>query len=285
MSKKSLFLIPVFAGILLFSVYSCKKQETLTPPSASEFVTPTGSLTGAYYVQDDPNSVFKIPVGFTTVSDKDRTIQFTYTSSTGAAAGSQYNAPASITIPAGKVLDTLRLNGLFAGYPTGRVDTVTVQITGGDATANAYNNTYKVVLRKYCNVDLNALSGVYTTSTDKQGSNAWGPYISNISATSTGATTATLTIQNFSAAAFGPFAPTDAAANPGIKVDIDWTNPANFTTKMQTQAFYNDPTYGPATIKANGNGTFSSCDQSFTVNYTVTVAAGSFGNFTTVIKR
>jgi hypothetical protein len=86
------------------------------------------------------------------------------------------------------------------------------------------------------------------------------------------------------AATFGPFGPTDAAASPGITVNLDWSNPANFITVVPSQAFYTDANYGPAQI-VSGTGTFSSCDGTITLSYTVTVAAGSFGVFTTTLQR
>lgn len=272
-------------GAIAVAIVSCKKQALFQPPAYSEFVAPTGIMNSAFYVQNSENSVYKIPVGITNVSDKDRTIQFSYSSPTGATSGTQYTAPASVTIPAGKALDTLVVKGLYSGVSSSKTDSLYITISGGDAPVNAYNNVYKLALKKYCNVSLAELAGDYVNTMDKQNNSAWGPYASNITAVSTGATTATLTIKNFAAAGFGPFAPTDPAFAPGIKVNIDWTDPSKFTTSVPTQDFYTDATYGKATIKANGTGTFSSCDQTFTINYTVTVAAGSFGNFTTTIKR
>lgn len=284
-------LTKIFSYLGIFSLIlvlgSCDKTkpyDIITPPAVVHFGIP--SSVGNYYVLNVTNNPFKIPVGLTKALDKPVTIQFTVTSPTGAIQGQQYSLVSnSITIPAGKVLDSLSLNGIFAGYPTGRKDTLVVTITGGDLPALIGSNIYTVVLQKYCNVVLSDLSGVFTKSFDFQAPDLEGPYTTNITATSTGPTTAMLMIKNFSDGMFGHFASTDAAYSPGIEVDIDFSNPSNFTTTVPTQSFYKDATYGAATIKANGKGSFSACDQSFTINYTVTVAAGSFGNFTTTIKR
>src|SRR3954471_6313951 len=117
------------AALMIFTITSCKKnnlvvdKDPISPPSFSEFALTGDAATSkrvAYFVTDDPASEVKIPVGITTVANTARRIDFTYSSSTAAVAGTQYNAPASIVIPAGEALDTLRIQGLFSGYPSGR---------------------------------------------------------------------------------------------------------------------------------------------------------------------
>src|SRR5688572_30496930 len=101
----------LFAGALF--LVSCKKgvnEDILEVPAYSEFGTPT--LEGKYFILNSPTSSFKIPVGITNVSAEDRTIQFTYSSPTGATAGTHYTAPTSIVIPAGKALDSLVVHGI-----------------------------------------------------------------------------------------------------------------------------------------------------------------------------
>jgi hypothetical protein len=282
-SNKNIFL---GALAMLLVLGSCVKQK-FTTPELAEFASSSTSNTGAYFIPDDPNSTFKVPIGITTSSDKDRVINFTITSPTGAAAGQQYTIGAtSITIPAGKVVDSIPIKGIFAGYPAGRKDTLVFTITGGDAPIFTTYKTYTLVLQKYCNVVLNDLLGTYTNVVDydDQG-NPYGPYSVTVTGTSTGPTSAKLVIPNLAAAAFGPFDPTtDASASPGITVNLDWSNPANFVTIVPTQSFYKDATYGPAQM-VSGTGTFSSCDGTLTLSYTVTVAAGSFGTFTTTLQR
>src|SRR5688572_28577872 len=127
----------LFAGTL-FLVSSCKKEEVnddiLDVPHYSEFGT--ANLTGQYYVLNSPTNQFKIPVGITNLSNEDRTIEFTYSSPTGATAGTHYSAPASVVIPAGKALVSLAVHGIFANYPIGRRATLFIDITIGDAAVN-----------------------------------------------------------------------------------------------------------------------------------------------------
>jgi hypothetical protein len=272
--------------VLSMGSFSCKKDNTVNTPVLSEFATP--NAIGKYFIKDDPNSVFKIPVGITTVSNKPRTVTFSVSSPTGAAEGQQYNlGTTSITIPGGTAVDSIALKGIFSGYPTGRKDTLIFTITGGDVPTFKGFTTYKVVMTKYCEVNINDFAGDYNNSFDNQDPDSYGPYNATINQIiSTGPTSATIYITNFADAGFGPWGPSDPPANPGIAVKLDWTDPSNFTTIVPTQTFSSDLFgYGEATISAVGSGTFSSCENSITISYTIEVSAGSFGDFVTVLQR
>lgn len=285
MSIKTKFYL-LIVTILSLGSFSCKKDNTVNTPVLSEFATPTPI--GKYFIKDDPNSVFKIPVGITTVSNKPRTVTFSVSSPTGAAEGQQYNlGTTSITIPAGTAVDSIPLKGIFSGYPTGRKDTLVFTITGGDVPTFKGFTTYKVVMTKYCEVNINDFAGDYNNSFDNQDPDSYGPYTATINQIiSTGPTSATIYITNFADGGLGPWLPSDPAANPGIAVKLDWTDPSNFTTVIPTQTLSGDLLgYGEATISAVGSGTFSSCENSITISYTVDVSAGNFGDFVTVLQR
>jgi len=145
------FLLTAFSiGSFVFLLSSCIKEKDVNdeiitqPQSIAKFAT---NITGSSYTISNPAAPLKIPVGYSTVSDKDRTIQLSYTSPSGAAQGVQYNAPASINIPAGKLIDTLQVQGLYDGFPnTTKRDTVFIKIVSSDSAA--YNNQYRVIMRK-----------------------------------------------------------------------------------------------------------------------------------------
>lgn len=275
-----------FTAVLIASIFflsGCKKDKIITPNTeASLFASGDGS----YFITSDPNTVFKIPVGITRIPDKDRVIEFTVTSPSGAVQGQQYILSGNtITIPAGQTVDSISLNGIFSAYPTGRVDTLIFTITGGDVPSLVGSDVYTLILQKYCDVDLNALLGDYD-NTYEQDPDPYGPYTATVvSATSTGPTSAQLLIKNFADYYFGPFGAGDPTYDTGITVNIDWSDPADFFTTIPTQPLGVIPPYGIATIKAAGKGSFSSCDNTITVSYTTTVAAGSFGNVVTVLSR
>jgi hypothetical protein len=275
---------------LLFSINACKKNnlavdKDLVPPATAKFnVRQNSDTAGTYYIAST-GATYSIPIGLTTVSDKDRTIQLCYTSSS-AVAGSQYNAPATITIPAGKTLDTLRISGLYAGYPSStKIDVLDIRICGGDVTVSPYWNHYKLTMRKYCDVVPSQLIGNYANSTDTYGGSASTKpnYLATVSNwTPINATSASIIIKNLGATSdngWGPFGPTDGAINPGITAIVDWSNPANFSVTIATQNYFDDGS-GPSTITAT-TGTFSSCDQTFTITEKVKYA-GNGNTYTTV---
>src|SRR5690349_13645761 len=136
--KHKIGLLSLTAGllsVLSVAVVSCKKDKVTTPDQTVSLFG-AGGTTATYLVPDDPNSTFKIGLGITKASDAPRNITFTVTSPTGAAEGSQYTVSTkTVTIPAGKVVDSVSLKGIFAGYPTGRRDTLVFKITGGDIPA------------------------------------------------------------------------------------------------------------------------------------------------------
>ena len=277
---KKVFSILLGFGIVAFCLQACKKNNLVVdhddflPPSFAKFnVRQASDTVGTYYVSSSGAGLaYKIPIGVTTVSDKARTIQLCYTSRT-AVAGAQYNAPATVTIPAGQAVDTLVVSGLFAGYPTStRVDSVYIKVCGGDVPANAYYNTYLLIMRKYCDVNLTNLAGAYNNSIDNGN---YGPYPTTVVAGTTTGTTGTITVGNV----WDPGVPTTTT------VKLDWSNPAGFTTTIPDQVYY-----APADIWIKGTtaGTFSSCDQSFTLRYTLytkSTGANYSANQVTVIKR
>jgi hypothetical protein len=265
--------------LVFVATAGCKKsgniEGPITPPALSSFA---GQSILPYYVENTPTTAFKVPVGLTTTTNSDRTVEFSVSSPTGAVAGTQYTIAGGnkITIPAGKAVDSITVKGIFAGYPGNRKDTLVFTLTGGDVQPSEFNKTFKLVMTKYCNVSLSSFTGNYTKCFDIQPPNPdYGPYSTAITvATAVTATTGFITVANF----------WDVGGSP-IIIDLDWSNPANFTTSVRTQPLYVDPTYGQATIRPVGTGSFSSCDNTFTIKYQVTVAAGSFGNFTTTMAR
>lgn len=285
---KGIFAI-AFAATALF-ITGCdktKEYDLIVPPTQAHFLNATA---GTYYISNDPNSTFKIPVGITKASDKPTVINISVTSPTSAVVGTQYTLPAtSVTIPAGKVVDSLAIKGIFAGYASGRIDTLVLTIQAGDAPASDYNKVYRLVMRKYCAVLSADLSGNFTTTRDYYNVTqvSAATYTANVSNwTATSATTATVLIKNLGATSdvgFGPFLPTDAAST-GLTATIDWTNPANFTVTLASQPYVASLfTYGASTI--SGSGSFSSCDQTFSLNYVVRVSAGTFNGQSTILRR
>lgn len=276
MKKLQTISFVTLAAVILFG--ACKKRAEdyfAVPPAESHF---QNSTSGSFYVQDVSNPTFKIPLGITTVADVDRKITVSVSSPTGAAAGAQYNLPSTtVTIPAGKAIDSLTVQGIFAGFPGTRKDTLKFTITGGDVTPSAYNSTYTLVLQKYCPVNLSAFVGAFTKTDDNDGTGFYTTTVNAVtSANQTGPTSGYIMVTGlWGVPGSGP-----------IRVDLDWSDPANFKTSIPTgQPLYVHSTYGQAYVRPNGTGSFSACSNSFTLKYQVYVNAGSFAATTTTMQR
>ena len=282
-----------FAFVALIGGSGCKKnnlvidKDPLIPPQYAELVLPTFTAK-SYFITSDPATEFKIPVGITNVTNADRTIQFTYTSAT-AVQGTQYTAPASITIPAGKALDTLRIKGIFANYPSGRKDIVKVKITGGSAPAFVGKDSVNVILQKFCPVVLNALLGNYSRTNELLGTGAYGPYTTSVSSvTRVGPTKGKIVVENIFDYGWGP-----------ITFDLDWADPDpnKFTTTVVTQTSgiadggTIDPSYAGKEVMvrpfAGQSGTFDACDNTITLKMQIGVVGVGYLNslYTVTMKR
>ncbi len=290
-NKSKILSYLVFAILAATSFNSCTKDNLsvdvspLVAPDALAFVPVTAVNRVSYYVKST-NDPFIIPVGITNVSSVDRTFNLTY-SSTKATAGTQYNAPATVTIKAGAAVDSISFKGLFSGYPTGRKDTVKVKFSGV-STVNL-KDSFELIMQGYCDVVAANLIGNYTTSTDTYNGAASGKpnYVASISSwIPLSATSATIVIKNMGATSdngWGPFSPTDGSINPGILATLDWSNPANFSVTIAKQNYFNDGS-GNSTITATG--TFSSCDNTFTITCKVTYAGnGSTYTHVSYLRR
>jgi len=268
---KSIYKPLLAVGVVILGLTSCKKnnlvidQDPLIPPTFSKFnVLKAADTLQNYYVKNT-NEPLKIPIGITTVSDVDRTVQLTFTSNS-ALSGIQYTAPTSIKIPAGKTVDTLVLQGLYSGYPTStRKDTLTIKITGGDVAVGAYYNRYVVIMRKSCPVDLVALAGNYTNTNEynSAGTFQYGPYttsVTNLVLKPGSTTVATGKLTNLY----------DDSWN-AIDATFDWSdpNPANWkvtiTPPQPTGKSYSG---APTSVRTSSSAlsVFNTCDRSITLN-------------------
>jgi|GEM_PF-1268937 len=280
--------------LLLTVVVSCKKGYDNNLPSSdvsvAEFaLVAAGTPIGSYFVKNT-NDPYPIVVGFTGFSDVDRTISFTVTSRT-AVAGVQYVTPTPVTVKAGSSFDTLKFKALFAGYPTGRKDTVMIKMTGYPTVDKV--DSFKVVIQPYCDVTPTTMIGNFTASRDywpaitaaNASASAYTATVSNW--TSTGATTATALIKNLGNTTdqgFGPLLPTDGATT-GLLAIFDWTDPSNFKVSITNQPYVTSlGPYGASTL-STVSGTFNSCEQSITLSYSVKVSAGSYTNQHSVLRR
>jgi hypothetical protein len=273
--KRSLILILVtFAAVVC--IVSCKKnnfvvdKDPLIAPAASEFAYYNASFAKDYYVQST-GPAFKVPVGITNVSGSDRTVQFTYTS-TNATNGVQFTAPTSLVIKAGQALDSLPIVGNYANLATGTAYVVKVKISGGDVPAFAGKDSVMVTIRKYCNVVLTNLAGLYPATLEQPGTGSqYGPYTTALTnATPITATSASVKLVNLY----------DDGWND-ITAIIDWSNPANFTVTIPLQptgksySASGAPTSVRTSTATGAVHSFSSCDR--TLSFGIDLVNSSTG--------
>ncbi len=229
-----LLAMSAFVLIIGTIVAACKRTGITLPPSQAHFM----DLNSAVYFITDTIVTDTIPVGVTTVANKDRTVSFTVSSPSGALAGTQpadqYTlSSATVTIPAGQALGYIVVKGNFAFYKkdSTRKDTLVFAIVNGQSGGIVpadFNDSFTLVLRGHCleglDFDPAEFNGIYNNCIDSQGgsptSSSYQVQIS--SELSTGATSARLVIQNFGAGdSFGAGSSTDT----GI-ISIGATHPS-----------------------------------------------------------
>jgi hypothetical protein len=203
--------------------------------------------------------------------------------------GVQYTLMSNtVTIPAGQALGYLVIQGNYNYYNgTIRKDTLVFTFaTGGEIPPSDFNDTFTLIMRGPCvdgyDFDAAEFDGIYNNVSDD---GYLSPYPVIITSSPAGPTSAILHIQYLGEQFYGPL-PSDPAVNPGVAVKIDWSNPANLTTTIDSQAYSFIPSFGQVSVMTEGTpGTFSSCHQTFTINYDLLGNGLDFGLTTSTISR
>ncbi len=278
--------IAVLSTVFMFVLQSCKKQDITIAPEQAHFANKTSD---SYFITG-PTVSYPLLVGFTTVSNQDRTINISVSSPTGAVEGTHYSLNTkSITIPAGKALDSIILQGTYSQYLTLRKDTLIFTITDASGKPSDYNSTLKLFMRGPCfqtEIDgkMNDLLNDYNNTIEVFGSGApYGPYTTTITEVNqTSPTTGTIKVTNIWDTGWGP-----------ITFTLDWTDPANSKVSVVPQSTgigdagdLNGAYAGmDVAVRPFGTqtGTFSYCNQTFTLKFQLGVTGlGWFNSLYTV---
>lgn len=264
----------LLAGFSLF-LFSCQKQEITIPQEVAKFNIATPS---AAFSILNANSEFKLPIGITTVSDRDRVVKINITSRT-AQQGREYflnKTGTDIVIPAGAVLDSLVFRGDPSFYGGARKDTLRISIVGGgDVNPARFDSTFQLILRGACleeDISLPDLAGDYNNTFE----GTYGPYpsvISNVNVTS--ATTGTARLDNIYDSGI-----------PAI-LTFDWSNPAQYTVSIAPQATGFTVGGQPLSIRSTANtvSTFRYCNTRIFLFIDLYTPNGIFDQFTMEIRR
>lgn len=276
--------------ISIVTLTSCDKSEpyeTKIPPPLAHF---GGPEVQTYAVVSASTAPYRILIGTTDVSDVDRTITFTVTSSTGATAGTHYtldNTTGSVTIPAGEAAAYVNVQGIFAPYDdTGRKDTLIFRVTEPSVEVAGFQNTLKLFMRGPCfegDLVLEDLLGTYANTNETLGGSPYGPYTTTVSAVEqTSPTTGTITVTNIFASGWAP-----------IKFNLDWSDPLALvvTTPHQTgigNAGTLSSSYAGYDVQVTGfasnPGTFSWCDDFITLRMNPGVTGLGYFNVLLEVK-
>lgn len=281
--NKLVFAASLVGGISLVSCDKTKVYPTTEAPAVAHFLK---TATIQYAVRGaGPIDPLTIGVGTSDVTNADRTITISVASPTGAVAGTQYTLSANtVTIPAGSATAEFQLQGLLTGYPAGRLDTLFLTISEPSVKPAQFLNKQTIVLGDICSesdpFNLDNFLGTYANTNELLGTGAYGPYTTTIAAvTPVTATTATIAVTNIF---------DDGWSDP-ILYTLDWTDPtAKTATCIQNSAIagsdagaLNSAYAGMlmAIRQASGYaGSFSSCDQTFTlINQLGVAGLGWFG--------
>ena len=136
-------------------VLSCTKNNAVVDKDPlivtyAQFSVPTGganaSTTKSLKITTNVAPIL-LPLELTGALAKDVKVHFTYTSHNNAALGVQFKASTDTVFKAGTVTDTLSVQGLFSGYPAGRVDTIKIKLSSLDVPTGI-NDSINVIFKR-----------------------------------------------------------------------------------------------------------------------------------------
>jgi len=291
--NKLTYAIGLMAVVVFFT--SCDKTkpyETDIPPALAHFV---GAKVQSYDVLVDPAPTFNLVIGTTDVANVDRTISFNITSPSGAVEGVDYiingGSSGTVTIPAGKAVDTIRITAVASRYLTLlEKDTLIFKITQPNVEPAQFLNTVTLVIKPPCGenqMNILEMEGDYTNTIEVYGNGSpYGPYTTNVSgAVSTGPTSGSLKVKNV----YDVSPPNGTGPWGDIEINLDWSDINNRTVLVVDGVVPNSDagdvfgaTYAGNSVAirqhGGGLGTFSYCDQSIQMRMNLGVAGVGFSS-------
>ena len=235
-------IIFLYLTVLLstFSVLlaGCSKEEDMPiPPQVPFFMQNSGK--GDYTIAT-PTTIFKIPVGLTTPSNSETTVNVSVSSTTGATQGTHYTLNKStLTFPAGVVTDTIVVTGAYNQYLAGRKDTLVFSITDSKGVTSTLKSSYTLAISGPCFdgdvPNINVMSGTYANAVEPAGTG--DPYTVSVgNITMTGAKKGTAQISNLWDY-FGP-----------VTINFDWSDPNNTIVSIPYQQTNQDYAAGQKSV-------------------------------------
>ncbi|MCU4176902.1 hypothetical protein [Carboxylicivirga sp. N1Y90] len=152
--------IGLFLGFVALMLQGCETESALYDgPDLVHF----SEVSSQMVIKEREENKATITVGSTTVSSVDRTytIKILTDESTATEGGDFQLSSNTVTIPAGKVISTFDVIGLYDGASS---DGTTLKLTIADASAGQlanFNNQYTIDLFKFCSFERDAFIGTY----------------------------------------------------------------------------------------------------------------------------
>ena len=255
MKNITIKLLSIFAVVLLLN--GCGEADPILYDGPT-FVSFTDGVVGDYFVQAD-NTPYPITVGIPAPASSDVTVNLNVVYASGTA-GTHYDVPSSVTIPAGAVTATFDVSGYFENL-SGRKDTLVIELASSQI-AN-FDTEYTLYLQQFCPFDINDFVGAWTAyeQSDYE-ADPYPPYTVNFALVDGEPNT---------------LVTTDIWPNFPIKVVFNADDPANFYWNMPDQFLVDDLFgYGEARATDLGPGAFSACDLTASIRYKIYVSAGNF---------
>lgn len=261
-------LFTVIVTLLFFS--SCIKEQ-------GNYVTPVqpffSSSNGSYAI-NNPDDVFRIPIGLTGIPKSNVTLKLSISGS--ATVGTHYTLKASsFQFNAEKLNDTIVVQGIQSMYLSGRVDTLYFTFDNSSdikSTPSSFGNSFRLIIKGPCkdsdiSTDYNSLLGDYTNTSLDNGA----PFKSTIkSIVSTSSTSADITVSNLQYDASNVW--------NDLTFTLDWSSTPTITLQSQNSgmdAGVLNSTYTgnavaisplPSSV-TNNVGSFEFCNQVLTLRF------------------
>jgi len=232
---------------LLITASCVKDSKIYDGPAIKHFPEDAGT----YFVEENSQEVFVVPVGLTATSGSDVSIEIVTGEGTDAEEGTHFDfVVKSPTVKAGEVLTNVQLTGNYGNLTDPTTLVLKIDQEGG------IRNEFSLTIQKFCPFMQSDFVGtaVYTDMWWNGGA---------------------VPVSSAAGTAENEIVVTGMYDDPTVIV-LDYSDKANFTAgfqKMDTGWIH--PTYGM--VRAEGSGTFSACDRTIVLGIEYTVDAGSFG--------
>lgn len=259
--RKLLKYILIFStGLLPF--LSCEDSKTYDGTLNVRVLTTKAT----FYVQDraDGYDTYTIPVQIVGgVSSKDITVNVVVNSSSTAVAGTDFELPSTVTIPAGSYEADLVIKGYFDGVVDESKELV-FSITSEEYDIVPTYSTTTLKLQKFCSFEPTNFEGYWDVHdiSDYDDEYDYQVYL-ELKGSNTTAMVDTFTVYNI-------------WEYQSAVIYLTYADPSNFTVTIPKQKYFVHSTYGQGWIEQMTGGSFSSCDLTISTSYMVYVDAGYF---------